>query len=51
MSKKNILFVAYGGGHAKMLLPIIKFLQNERSEHYHLHVLGLTLARSTFMST
>ena len=49
MSKKKILFVAYGGGHATMLLPLIKFLENERSEQYHLHVLGLTMARSTFL--
>ncbi len=40
--KKKILFVSYGGGHIRLLLPIIKQLQNLE---YQLTIIGLTTAR------
>ena len=41
-NKKNILFVAYGGGHMKMLLPVIRRVL--ASAVYSVKVLALTMA-------
>lgn len=45
MPVKVILFVAYGGGHINMLLPLIKELK--KSAFYKVVVLGLTTAKKT----
>jgi predicted glycosyltransferase len=44
MPDKKIVFVAYGGGHINMLIPVIKRLQKESD--LELVVLGLTTAGS-----
>ncbi len=40
---KKLFFVSYGGGHIKLLLPVIKKLQKQ---NYELTILGLTTAIS-----
>lgn len=42
--KKNLLFMAYGGGHVNMIVPLIQAFQQQSG--YHIHVLGLTTAGS-----
>ena len=41
---KKILFVTYGGGHVKMVIPIAKRLMEQ--DGFQVNVLGLTTARS-----
>ena len=41
----KILVVAYGGGHARLLVPVIHLLQDRGHE---VLVLGLTLGQSVF---
>lgn len=41
---KHILFVCYGGGHAAMLVPVLKEIQKKKN--YQLSVLALTTACS-----
>lgn len=48
MAKPNILFVTYGGGHGKMILPVIRELQ--KSNTANCHVLALTGAGNLFKS-
>lgn len=43
---KNLLFVCYGGGHAAMLLPVIKILITNNS--VNLTILALTTAKKFF---
>lgn len=45
MPRKKIVFVAYGGGHINMMIPVIKKLQNEHM--MDLVILGLTTAGET----
>ncbi|MCA6222238.1 UDP-N-acetylglucosamine 2-epimerase [Photorhabdus antumapuensis] len=41
---KEILFICYGGGHVKMLLPIIQNIKNNNK--YKINIIALTTARS-----
>tara|TARA_R110002111_G_scaffold144910_2_gene211327 strand:+ start:200581 stop:201843 length:1263 start_codon:yes stop_codon:yes gene_type:complete len=41
---KRILAVSYGGGHALMLIPVLKYLE---SQGYDIQVVGLTTAATT----
>ncbi|MES2413222.1 MAG: UDP-glycosyltransferase [Pseudomonadota bacterium] len=43
-ASRKLLFVTYGGGHVKMLVPVIKALARFKS--LRIEVLGLTTARS-----
>ena len=45
-SSKRILFVTYGGGHAQMVLPVVKWLR--RFTSVDVRVLALTTAASIF---
>ena len=45
-NKKKIFFVVYGGGHAKLLLPIIKKLIAQKK--FEIVLLALTTAKSFF---
>ncbi|WP_445765659.1 hypothetical protein [Rheinheimera sp.] len=45
---KRYFFVCYGGGHAKMILPVVKSLQAD--EHSDVIVLALTTAASFFQN-
>ena len=47
--EKNILFVAYGGGHARMIHPVIEAIRKTSAgPQITCHVLGLTTARRIF---
>ena len=48
--KQTILFVTYGGGHVKMVIPIIKELQNKHHE-YNIEVLGLPSSLNVLRSS
>lgn len=41
---KEILFICYGGGHVKMLLPIIQDIK--KNNKYKINIIALTTARS-----
>ncbi|MCG3470206.1 UDP-N-acetylglucosamine 2-epimerase [Xenorhabdus bovienii] len=41
---KEILFICYGGGHVKMLLPIIQNIK--KNKKYNINIIALTTARS-----
>ncbi|TDB52583.1 CDP-glycerol glycerophosphotransferase family protein [Photorhabdus luminescens] len=43
---KEILFICYGGGHVKMLLPIIQNIK--KNNKYKINIIALTTARSVF---
>ena len=40
--KKNLLFMAYGGGHVNMIVPLIQAFRQQPK--YRIHVVGLTTA-------
>ncbi|KOO02249.1 hypothetical protein [Vibrio nereis] len=44
--KNKILFVTYGGGHAKIILPIVKALKKQAD--YEIYILALTTATAYF---
>ena len=43
--KKRLLFVAYGGGHVNMIIPVVKEFSNDPS--VEVNILGLTRAGAT----
>ena len=45
---KRLLCVAYGGGHAKILIRIQQFLERNYCDEYKIVSLGLTLGYSNF---
>lgn len=44
--KKKIFFVSYGGGHSKLLIPVIKKIQE--TQKYDFEVLGLTASAADY---
>jgi len=49
MKKLRVLFVCYGGGHASMLIPILKLLIQKNE--YNLTVLALTTSYDLFLES
>jgi len=46
MKYKKLLIVSYGGGHARMLRPVVESL--ERKGGYEISILALTTAQKEF---
>lgn len=46
--KKKIFLVSYGGGHSRLLIPVIHKLQG--MNHYEIEVLGLTASAADYLA-
>lgn len=49
MTTRKVLFVTYGGGHVKMVLPVLRALR-KKDPSLHIDVLGLTTAGAVLRS-